>query len=69
MAGGGLDRARLGDAYRAGIPVEGRVEKTNKGGFEVKVAGQRAFCPISQIDIIRTNDPSDRKSTRLNSSH
>jgi small subunit ribosomal protein S1 len=28
-----------------------------KGGYEVRIAGQRAFCPFSQIDILRT-DPS-----------
>jgi small subunit ribosomal protein S1 len=28
-----------------------------KGGYEVRIARQRAFCPISQIDTLRT-DPS-----------
>ena len=28
-----------------------------KGGYEVRVGGQRAFCPFSQIDIVRTADP------------
>ena len=28
-----------------------------KGGYEVRIARQRAFCPFSQIDIIRTADP------------
>jgi small subunit ribosomal protein S1 len=48
----------LEDAYQSGVPVEGRVEKAIKGGFEVKVAGQRAFCPISQMDTRFTEDPS-----------
>jgi len=39
------------DAFRAGLPVEGKVEREVKGGYEVRVARQRAFCPGSQIDI------------------
>jgi len=37
-------------AYEQQIPVEGRVVAVNKGGFDVQVAGTRAFCPVSQID-------------------
>ena len=58
LARGAATRERLNDAYRAGLPVEGRVEKSIKGGYEVRVAGQRAFCPISQIDKAFTEDPS-----------
>jgi small subunit ribosomal protein S1 len=29
-----------------------------KGGFEVRLARERAFCPLAQIDIARTTDPS-----------
>jgi small subunit ribosomal protein S1 len=58
LARGALTRQRLNDAFRAGLPVEGRVEKTIKGGYEVRVGGQRAFCPISQIDSRFTADPS-----------
>lgn len=46
-------RAGLGmieDAKEAEIPVEGRVEARNSGGFTVHVAGITAFCPVSQID-------------------
>ena len=28
-----------------------------KGGYEVRIARERAFCPLSQIDIVRTADP------------
>ncbi len=56
LARGAAAAAQLGDAFRAGLPVEGRVEKTIKGGYEVRIAGQRAFCPISQIDTVRTAD-------------
>jgi small subunit ribosomal protein S1 len=48
----------LEDAYQSGVPVEGRIEKAIKGGYEVKIAGQRAFCPISQVDTRFTEDPS-----------
>lgn len=40
-------------AFEAGDPVEGKVEKEVKGGYEVTVKGQRAFCPYSQIDRFR----------------
>jgi len=47
----------LEDAFRSGLAVEGKVMQANKGGFEVRVARERAFCPLSQIDIVRTEDP------------
>jgi small subunit ribosomal protein S1 len=47
----------LEDAFRAGVAVEGKVEKAVKGGYEVRIARERAFCPLSQIDIARTIDP------------
>ena len=46
----------LEDAYRAGLAVEGKVVQEVKGGYEVRVARERAFCPLSQIDIIRTEN-------------
>jgi len=48
----------LEDAYQAGVAVEGKVESVNKGGYEVRMARARAFCPLSQIDSVRTTDPS-----------
>ena len=50
-------REALRDAFGSGLPVEGKVEKAIKGGFDVRFAGQRAFCPISQIDLRYTEDP------------
>lgn len=44
-------RHLLRDAYESALPVEGRVTGVNKGGFEIDISGQRAFCPISQIDL------------------
>jgi len=58
LARGAASRQQLSDAYEAGLPVEGKVEKAIKGGYEVRVGGQRAFCPISQIDSSFTEDPS-----------
>ena len=58
LARGAATRAQLEDAYHSRLPVEGRVEKAVKGGYEVRIAGQRAFCPFSQIDIVRGTDPS-----------
>ena len=62
----------LEDAFNAGLAVEGKVVQPVKGGYEVRVArgpstgsgspraesrGERAFCPLSQIDVVRTEDP------------
>ncbi len=47
----------LEDAFRAGLAVEGKVEKAVKGGYDVRIARDRAFCPLSQIDIVRTTEP------------
>ena len=49
----------LEEAYQSGIPVEGRVTAEIKGGFSVTVAGQRGFCPYSQMDIRRIEDPEE----------
>ena len=57
LALGAVTVRQLEDAFRAGLPVEGKVEKAMKGGYEVRIARQRAFCPMSQIDLIRTADP------------
>jgi small subunit ribosomal protein S1 len=47
----------LETAFEAGLAVQGKVESVNKGGYEVRLARERAFCPLSQIDIVRTADP------------
>ena len=51
---GAATQRQLEDAFQAGLPVEGKVEAEVKGGYEVRIAGQRAFCPFSQIDTFRT---------------
>jgi len=49
--------AVLHDAFMAGIPVRGKVKAVNKGGFDVHLMGQRAFCPISQMEKNYCQDP------------
>jgi ribosomal protein S1 len=44
------DNATIKTAWETGESVFGLVEKEVKGGYEVTVAGQRAFRPFSQID-------------------
>ncbi|HEU4385873.1 MAG TPA: S1 RNA-binding domain-containing protein [Anaeromyxobacteraceae bacterium] len=53
----GHERQALVEAARTGLPVEGVVKAANKGGLEVEVMGQRAFCPMSQIDLRFVGDP------------
>jgi len=57
LARGAATARQLEAAFHTGLPVEGKVEKTVKGGYEVRIAGQRAFCPFSQIDVARGTDP------------
>ena len=44
------DNVTIKTAWETGDTVSGLVEKETKGGYEVTVAGERAFCPFSQID-------------------
>lgn len=61
LARGAATMRQLQDAFSAGLPVEGKVERAVKGGYEVRIAGQRAFCPISQIDTVRNTEPSQHE--------
>jgi small subunit ribosomal protein S1 len=54
LARGAATDRQLEDAFHTGLPVEGKVERSVKGGYEVRIARQRAFCPFSQIDTVRT---------------
>ena len=47
----------LRGAFENRLPVEGKVTGRNKGGFEVNVAGLRAFCPLSQIALGKIENP------------
>jgi small subunit ribosomal protein S1 len=53
------------NAYRQGLPVQGQVGAAVKGGVEVQVAGMRAFCPASQIDIRFVEDMTEFLGQRL----
>lgn len=61
LALGAATARQLEDAFRAGLPVEGKIERPVKGGYEVRIARQRAFCPISQIDIVPNTDPAQHE--------
>lgn len=47
----------LEDAFDMMLAVEGRVTEAVNGGFRVNVLGKTAFCPMSQIDSRRVDDP------------
>lgn len=50
-------REGLAVAAQTGLPVEGKVAAVIKGGYEVTVAGLRAFCPFSQMELRRVDAP------------
>lgn len=52
------------DAKENLVPVEGRVSGVVKGGLEIDLSGIRAFCPLSQIDLIFTEKPEDHLGAR-----
>jgi small subunit ribosomal protein S1 len=47
------------EALTSGLPLEGRVESVNKGGFQVNILGKATFCPMSQMDIKRIEKPEE----------
>ena len=51
----GLDGLML--AMNSGLPIDGKVVAENKGGYSVEIAGAKAFCPFSQMDIISGKPP------------
>ena len=61
LALGAASARQLETAFEARLPVEGKVERSVKGGYEVRIARQRAFCPISQIDIVRNTEPAQHE--------
>lgn len=56
---GAQAREALAMAHESGLPVEAKVAAVIKGGYEVTVAGLRAFCPFSQMDLRRADAPED----------
>lgn len=60
IGGGASGTAQLEEAWRSGIPVDGRIEKEIKGGYEVRLpGGVRAFCPFSQAGLRRLDNPEE----------
>lgn len=60
IGGTGSGSEQLEQAYQGGIPVDGRIEKEIKGGYEVTLSGNvRAFCPYSQLGL-RHTDPTEQ---------
>jgi small subunit ribosomal protein S1 len=55
LAGAAASDRQLEAAFQGGLPVEGKVEREVKGGYEVRIGRRRAFCPISQIDVRGAN--------------
>ncbi len=54
-------------AYRSGIPVEGKVEAVNKWGLGVNLRGNvRAFCPLSQLDTKYVENAESYRDRTLN---
>lgn len=51
LAGAAASDQQFEAAFQSGLPVEGKVERQVKGGYEVRVGRRRAFCPISQIGL------------------
>lgn len=59
-------REALENAFRAGIPVEGRVAKEIKGGYEVTLGeGVCGFCPYSQMGYRDRLEPSEYVGRKL----
>ncbi len=51
LAGAEASDRQFEDAFHSGLPVEGKVERAIKGGYEIRLGRNRGFCPISQIDV------------------
>jgi small subunit ribosomal protein S1 len=52
---GGVEE--LQQARQSGIPVQGKVIETCKGGFRVETMHRKAFCPVSQMDLRYVDNP------------
>jgi small subunit ribosomal protein S1 len=47
------------DAFDMMLPLEGKVAEVVNGGFRVSIKGKLAFCPISQMDNKRIEQPEE----------
>jgi small subunit ribosomal protein S1 len=51
------DDMMIRNAYENKIPVEAKIEKVNKGGFEALIGTKKAFVPMSAMDLVRIENP------------
>ena len=56
ISGNEADTTLLESAFKAGVPVEGYVEREIKGGYDVRIGKHRAFCPFSQMGLKRAEE-------------
>jgi small subunit ribosomal protein S1 len=63
--GHGADLIGLEAAFKARMPVVGKVTGVNKGGLDVEIGGTRAFCRMGQIDIQHVEDPTSLVGQKL----
>lgn len=54
---GEQDDGLIRSAYENRLPVEAKVEKVVKGGFEASLSGKRAFVPLSHMELGSVADP------------
>jgi small subunit ribosomal protein S1 len=47
----------LRDAWKSQTAVKGRIVNVNKGGYEIRINGVRAFCPNSQLAAHFVDEP------------
>jgi small subunit ribosomal protein S1 len=59
------NRDLVKEAQKTSIPIEGKVTAQNKGGYDVEIAGLRAFCPASQIDTRQGVAPTEYVGQKL----
>ncbi|WLE97691.1 MAG: 30S ribosomal protein S1 [Candidatus Electrothrix communis] len=59
IGAGQVGLEELEQAFHNHIPVQGKVTSEIKGGFQVTVAGQRGFCPYSQMGLRRVDNPDE----------
>ncbi len=66
MPRGKVDMTALYTASQTGMPVEGTVTETNKGGYVIELGGAvRGFCPLGQMDVRRIEDPNELVGSKL----
>ena len=56
IGAGQVGLEELEQAFHNHIPVQGKVASEIKGGFQITVAGQRGFCPYSQMGLRRVDN-------------